>query len=206
MKTSVRLLAPIVGLLLVASACSDGDGPAVEDASAEGADADDSHDAADEPAEAGDDEAGDDGAGDSDGDDEAAADEGGAEGTWQGEPIAFTGASCGTLPMPDVYEVRGRIDGGGHLQARFEVDLEADGDDITLVSDTPTRLELFFPGEGGTIGDGEGFRAASEDLASLDASASHVSGTVALEPDSSTMADETTPDGGTVEFAIECPA
>lgn len=187
MRRSARLWVLLAALLLVAAACGDDepeDEPTNEDAAAD-ADADAN----------GDEEA-----------DEADEEDSQefAEATFNGESIAFSGVSCGTLPVADTYEIRGRIDGGGHLQARFDVDSEASGDEIVLASETPTSLDLFFPGEGGTIGDGEGFETRGEGLAALDASVTHLSGSVDLEPDTDTRSPETTPDGGTVEFELVC--
>lgn len=186
MRRTTRVLAPLAALLLLAAAC-DTDDPVVE------LDGDHTEDATEDDT---DDDAGD------------AADDGGdehAEATFNGEEIAFSGVSCGTLRVDDLYEIRGRIDGGGHLQARFAYDPDAsDDDDIVLASEAPTRLELFFDGEGGTIGDGEGFRADTDDLDQLDASVDHVTGTVHLAPEDNTQAIETTPEGGEISFELRC--
>lgn len=129
-----------------------------------------------------------------------------AHAVWDGEELAFTGVSCGTLMADDDYEIRGRIDddASSHLQARFTYDPEAsDGDDIVLADDTPRRLALFFD-EGETIGDGREFRADDDALEVLDASVDHVAGTIHLDPQDDTQAPETHPDGGEIEFELRC--
>lgn len=192
MRTTLRLLAPLAAVLLFATACGDDD--PVDDA---GNGTDETEVDADN----------DDGNGDEETEDDA--DDGGdehAEAVWDGEELAFRGVSCGTLPADDDYEIRGRIDNGGmsNLQARFTADPDAsDGDDIVLADDTPRRLELFFD-EGDTIGDGRAFRAEVDDLETLDASVSHVAGTIHLYPEDNTQAPETHPDGAEIEFELRC--
>ena len=183
MRKTLRLLAPLAAVMLLAAACNDD--PVIEADNGE----DNGTEETDEPADDDDD--------DDDGGDEH------AEATFNGEEIAFSGVSCGMLPADDQYEIRGRIDGGGHLQARFSADPDAsDGDDIVLADDTPTRLELMFPGEGGTIGDSETFQADRDDLDQLDASVDHVAGSLHLDPEHAAV--ETTPDGGQIEFELRC--
>ena len=187
MRKTLRLFAPLAAVLLLAAACNDDD-PVI--------DADLGDEAATEEAEEADGPDEDDSDEDGDGDEHA-------EATFNGEEVAFTGVSCGTLPADDQYEIRGRIDGGGHLQARFTYDPDAsDGDDIVLADDTPTRLELMFPGEGGTIGDSETFQADRDDLDQLDASVDHVAGSLHLDPEYAAV--ETTPDGGEIQFELRC--
>ncbi len=187
MQKTVRLLAPLAAVTLFAAACGDDD-PVVEGGNG---DANGTEEAEND-----------------DGDDGSDGDDGGdehAEAVWDGEELAFTGVTCGTLPADDGYEIRGRIDGGSsNLQARFTADPDAsDGDDIVLADDTPHRLELFFD-EGDTIGDGRAFRADQDDLAALDASVNHVAGTIHLDPEDNTQAPETHPDGGELEFELRC--
>ena len=124
-----------------------------------------------------------------------------ATATWMGEGLEFHGVTCGGLPQPDMYEIRARGE-GYYVQARFEVDMEAteSRDDPVLLDNAPS-MDLFFDGDNGTIGDGEGYRGFDE---GLDWSAGHVSGTLEMSPDSSTRADEVNPDGGTLEFEIRC--
>ena len=193
MRTTLRLFTPLAAVMLLAAACTDDD-PAADgdngaDNGAEATDGDDDQDDADDEGEA-----------DDEGDEHA-------EAVWDGEELAFHGVTCGTLPADDTYEIRGRIDddgGNSNIQARFTYDPEAsDGDDIVLADDTPTRLTLFFD-EGDTIGDGREFRADQDDLATLDASAQHVAGTIHLDPEDSTQAPETHPEGGEIEFDLRC--
>jgi len=124
-----------------------------------------------------------------------------ATATWLGEGLEFHGVTCGGLPQPDMYEIRARGE-GYYLQARFEVDMEAtESRDDPVLRDGAPSIDLFFDGDNGTIGDGEGYRGFDE---GLDWSAGHVSGTLEMSPDSSTRADEVNPDGGTLEFEIRC--
>ena len=199
MRTTLRLVAPLAAVLLLAAACSDD--PVVDDGAEETVD--DGDDAgAEEPEDDGGDE-------DAEATEPEDDDDGGdehAEAVWDGEELAFHGVTCGTLPADDGYEIRGRIDNGGstNIQARFTADPDAsDGDDIVLADETPHRLELFFD-EGDTIGDGRAFRADADDLDTLDASVDHVAGTIHLYPEDDTQAPETHPDGAELEFELRC--
>ncbi len=196
MRTTLRLLAPLAAVLLLATACGDDD--PVDDADSGDADGTeetevDAGNGEDNGAEEPEDDA-------DDGGDEH------AEAVWDGEELAFHGVTCGTLPADDGYEIRGRIDNGGstNIQARFTYDPDAsDGDDIVLADDTPHRLELFFD-EGDTIGDGRAFRADVDDLGTLDASVGHVAGTIHLDPEDNTQAPETHPEGAEIVFELRC--
>ena len=201
MGRSRMLLRPMIttllaGALLLLAGCGDAGGDA-EQAAAAGAE--------EAPAEATDEASG--GGEEAPAEAEEApaeAEEAGEEfatATWMGEGLEFHGVTCGGLPQPDMYEIRARGE-GYYVQARFEVDMEAteSRDDPVLLDNAPS-MDLFFDGDNGTIGDGEGYRGFDE---GLDWSAGHVSGTLEMSPDSSTRADEVNPDGGTLEFEIRC--
>lgn len=196
-KRHLAVPAVALGALLLA-ACGDSDGEVTDDAQGAATDAD-AGDATDDGSDDGSDDDG-----SSDDTDEQAPQEH-AEATWMGEPLSFRGVSCGTLPSREDYEIRGRGE-GFYLQARFPVDLLAteDTSDPVLESESPDSVALFFEGEGGTIGDGEGYRAYADALTDVDSSATHVAGTIELQPDSDTRADEVNPDGGTIEFELRC--
>jgi hypothetical protein len=152
-------------------------------------------------------------AGDDAGDDdpetngEGAGDEGGSgEATWMGEELAIERVSCSAgRPEADIYQVRASGD-GFDLTAQMLMDVGAsDGDDAVLASDE-VDVDLFFQGEGGTIGDGEGYSSgrSDDDGSGLEGDVGQVSGTVGLGPDMSSRASEVNPDGGVLELDLRC--
>src|SRR5690606_23690608 len=144
-------------------------------------------------------------------DTEAAAgstdDEGGdehAEAVWDGEELTFSGVTCQDMGFDDTYEIRGRLDGNGFLQARYTLDPDAsDGDELVPPDTTPSKLERFFD-EGDTMGDGRAFTAAAEEREQIDGSVEQVAGTAHLDPDDDTQAPETHPEGAEIEFDLRC--
>lgn len=184
MRRTLHLAAPLAAAMLFAAACD------TDDAVVDAANGDDN--AAEQTDE------------DDDTDEDDGAGEEHAEAVWDGEELAFSRVTCQDLGFDDLYEIRGSLDGSGFLQARFALDPDAsDGDDVVLAEDTPRKLELFFD-EGDTIGDGRAYTADADEREQLEGSADHVAGTAHLDPDDSTQAPETHPEGGEVEFEIRC--
>lgn len=129
-----------------------------------------------------------------------------AQATWLGEEVEFRAVSCGGLPQPGLYEIRATMEDGGYQQARMELDPDADPDAGPVLASGPYDIDLFFEGDGGTIGDGEGYgtRGPDSGVDDLDYSATHVAGAVNLEPDLDSRAAEVNPEGGSLEFEILC--
>jgi hypothetical protein len=158
-----------------------------------------------------DEDGGDDGDGDGEADDdgdggEDADDGGSGEATWMGEALDVERVSCTAgRPEPDIFQIRASGD-GFDLTAQLLMDGAAsDPDDVELAGDE-VDVDLFFQGEGGTIGDGEGYSSgrSDDDGSGLDGGVDGVSGTVELGPDMSSRASEVNPDGGTLELDLRC--
>lgn len=123
--------------------------------------------------------------------------DGAATASWMGEDYTFSRVVCGEIV--DSFQIRASGADLPNLQVRFP----GDGDDYDYGS--PQRVEIFFDGEGGTIGDGEGYRARGENLAGVTSDGTQVSGELELEPDDATRAPEVHPDGGVLTFEMICP-
>lgn len=125
---------------------------------------------------------------------------------WMEEELEVESVSCSSgRPEPDRYQIRGSGD-GFHVTAQGAMDLDAsDGDDVVFASDE-VAVEVFFQGDNGTIGDGEGYTTgrSDDDGSGLDFDAQHVRGTVELGPDMTSGASEVNPDGGTLELDLRC--
>lgn len=187
MRTTLRTAAPIAALLLALTACGGGTDEA--DAETDGAAAEEQDDG----------DAGDDGDGEQATGGEG---EGSATVSWQGEEHAYDSTVCDTI-----VENRFQMRATGADQPDFWVNFDpVDIDDPDADHDfSRGNVEIFFSGEGGTIGDGEGYR--TPDLSeAVESDGSSASGSVELEPDDITQAPEVNPDGGTIEFEITCPA
>ena len=124
-----------------------------------------------------------------------------AEATWMGEELPFQRVVCGMVPPLGQYEVRATIEGGGYLQVRFDLEPDADHDDEPVLASGYNDVHLYFDGDGDTLADGEGYWGSTD---ALDHSTTHATGTVDMDPDSNTRADEVNPDGGMLEFEIRC--
>lgn len=126
------------------------------------------------------------------------------EATWMGEELSLEWVSCGTgRPEPDIRQIRaGGEDFDLTVQLVFDRDA-SDEDNVVLASDD-VGVEIFFHGEGGTIGDGEGYQGSTAFGAEADGDADAVSGSLHLDPDSVSRADEVNPGGGQVTFALTC--
>lgn len=178
-RTTMSLLAL---LALLAAACSGGDGDA------EAADDAGTEVEAEDDAEA---DGDDDGDAEDDGDGEAWA-------VWDGEEITFDRVRCDTIVEND-FQIRA----GGADLPELQVRFPEDGDDHAF--DDPSLVAIFFDGDDGTIGDGEGYDARGDEISDVTSDGSQVAGELHLEPDDATRADEVNPDGGTIEFEMVCP-
>jgi hypothetical protein len=190
-----RPVALLAAATLVLAGCGADDEPDAETA-ADTADAGESS-AGDDPETNGE---------DADADDDADDEGGSGEATWMGEELAIERVSCSAgRPEADIYQVRAAGD-GFDLTAQMRMDVGAsDGDDVVLASDE-VDVDLFFQGEGGTIGDGEGYSSgrSDDDGSGLEGDVGHVSGSVELGPDMSSRASEVNPDGGVLELDLRC--
>jgi hypothetical protein len=185
------LTALLAAAALALAGCADDEGDAVaatDDTEATDPDQDAGDDADDETDEGGD------------------SDGGSGEATWLGEPLDIERVSCTTgRPEPDIFQIRASGD-GFDVTAQMLMDVSAsDGDDVVLAGNE-VDVDLFFQGEGGTIGDGEGYSTgrSDDDGSGLDAGVEGVSGTAELGPDLSSQASEVNPDGGTLELDLRC--
>ena len=124
-----------------------------------------------------------------------------AEATWMGEELAFQRVECGMVYQLGQYEVRANIEGGGYLQARLDLEPDADHDDEPVLASGYNSVHLYFDGDGDMFVDGELYTAHTD---ALDHSTTHASGTLDMRADSSTQAEEVNPDGGTLDFEIRC--
>ncbi len=124
--------------------------------------------------------------------------DGAATASWMGEDHTFSRVVCDEI-VDDLFQIRASGADLPNLQVRFPPD--GDGHDF----DAPDLVEIFFDGEGGTIGDGEGYRARGEDIDGVTSDGTQVSGELELEPDDATRASEVHPDGGVLTFEMICP-
>ena len=136
-------------------------------------------------------------------DDADGDDEGHAEATWDGEQLAFDRVSCRSIG--ESYALTAFGD-GYELQTRFPAIPDADDPlNPDFDYDRPSEVSLFFHGDNGTIGDGEGYEARGEELeGTVDSGEVWSEGSVHLGPDSHSGAEEINPDGGTLEFEMRC--
>ncbi|GAB3194094.1 hypothetical protein [Nesterenkonia suensis] len=181
--------AGICALSLMLTACDDSENQTDDEASEEAAGG------ADQAAESPDAE---DGAG------SAEASESHGEATWLGDELVVERVSCSTgRPEPDIRQIRA---GGDDFDLTIQLifDRSASDDDTIVLAADDVGVEIFFPGEGGTIGDGEGYRGSTQFGADADGDADAVSGSLHLDPDSVSRAAEVTPDGGELTFSLTC--
>lgn len=197
-STRLRAFAAAVlcaGLLAACSSDSDADSsPGDADASpiaAESAGAEGAPDS----------EGGDEAAGDAGQDEAEPAGDGAASGTatWAGETYAYDSIMCQDQSQFGQFNMIANGPDAPTLTVQIEFNPLEEPD-----YSQPSKVELFFEGEGGTVGDGEGYAAPYGPVEGATSSMDGASGSVQLEPDESTRAPELNPEGGQLDFEITC--
>lgn len=147
------------------------------------------------------DEAGDGEAGGGNDAEDAGPAAGGNSGTaqWAGETYEYDSVRCQDQSQFGQFNMIANGPDAPTLAVQIEFDPQEEPD-----LSQPTRVELFFGGPGGSVGDGEGYTSPYGPVSGATSSENGASGSVQLEADDSTTAADVNPDGGQLDFEIAC--